>query len=143
MQRSRKKLLVLSCASLFGAIGLVSSISYHQAQKARAGFYVGDLVQVNHDIRDELSQTSDKSSSKKSDVLYALPKINLTSNDSYPILIDVNGDGLVDAVYSKPATDTLQYVLLNRGNGYEVAYSCYYSDDYDTSFTYRGTCANI
>ena len=48
-----------------------------------------------------------------------------------PVVTDINGDGLPDFIYSMTGTagDWGQYVLLNTGNGWEEATSCYYDGD--------------
>lgn len=123
-----------------------SLFSIYDTQNASAGFSSGDRIQVMENLMTELSETSSTSTTAVTDAEFALPWVRFTSSDNGdPVLIDMNGDGLTDVVYSKPAAETLQYVLLNTGDGFEVAYSCYYSDDYGTpyQYTYRGTCADL
>ncbi|MDP2691886.1 MAG: hypothetical protein Q8O95_05820 [bacterium] len=81
---------------------------------------------------------------------YALPKEEIFSftynGKTGPIIIDMNGDGLSDLVYSERGgqngLDVTQYVLLNTGEGFERVYSC--KENYNnTNFTYtrQGACA--
>lgn len=75
--------------------------------------------------------------------VYALPRIYLQTS-SQPTLsqtIDINADGLLDFVYSYYASSVLnQYVILNTGNGFDLAYVC--QDTLSGGVhTYKGDCA--
>jgi hypothetical protein len=74
---------------------------------------------------------------------YALPALT-THNNGQPLTIDVNADGLLDYVYSYyasgTAASTKQFVILNTGSGFNLAYIC----DYTLAsgvHTYKGDCA--
>jgi len=111
-----------------------------ESQPAKASYDTGDRVQAMQDFYGELSTTSNTSSTKDTDVPNALPKANFHSN-YMPMLIDMNGDGLTDMVYSRYiSAETYQYVLLNTGDGFEFAYTCLWKG---SPKTYRGTCANL
>lgn len=86
---------------------------------------------------------------------YALPRINMFYfPDNYaayaPLQLDINADGLLDFVYSKISTYTTndyvdQYVILNTGNGFNLAYVCKATGTSSGgvwSYTYKGDCAN-
>lgn len=83
---------------------------------------------------------------------YALPRLRIwesQGNNLVPIQMDLNADGLMDYVYSNvslvgssgdPFAD--QYVLLNNGVNFELAYICTYKyNSYYNTHTYKGDCA--
>ena len=110
------------------------------SQEAKAGYANGDRVQAMQDFHNELNTTENTSETKDTDVPNALPKANF-HNNSMPVLLDMNGDGLTDIVYSKYiSSETYQYVLLNTGDGFEFAYTCLWKG---SPKTYRGTCADL
>lgn len=93
---------------------------------------------------------------KASPVPYALPAINISQNNGQPIQMDMNGDGLLDIVYAGVGSAqgvgqiANQYVLLNTGSGFEIAYICQkdyryvpnrHPPEVDQIF-YRGHCAD-
>ena len=63
---------------------------------------------------------------------YALPKTQIhidhgSGNQESPVNMDINGDGLLDLVFSLTAgASTKQYVALNRGGKYELVYTCHH-----------------
>ena len=66
---------------------------------------------------------------RKADVPFALPSGNIFSepeaNRYGPVIIDMNGDGLSDLVYSFGDTDLYsQAVALNTGDGFNLVYYC-------------------
>jgi hypothetical protein len=73
-----------------------------------------------------------------------------------PVFTDINGDGLVDMLFSS-TTDTFiqsgsstissigmqQYIALNNGKHFELVYKCRYgSDSQGSSYKYYGDCAD-
>jgi len=78
---------------------------------------------------------------------YALPAINIHNNGN-PSQMDMNGDGLLDMVYSYyNGNHGNQYVLLNTGSGFEMVYSCRKTTDYGPysqikGVYYQGDCAD-
>jgi|SRR5690606_25999932 len=86
---------------------------------------------------------------------YALPRMNFwdqlgNSNSVMPRQTDLNGDGLMDYYYSQVSAIggsgdpyAYQYVLLNNGVNFELAYICRYNyNSYYNTHTYKGDCAN-
>ncbi|MDF2379334.1 MAG: hypothetical protein P1V18_03885 [Candidatus Gracilibacteria bacterium] len=81
-----------------------------------------------------------------------------TAYESLPVSIDINGDGLLDWVYSDVpsvfvqngadyftyAGGMIQYVILKRANGYELVYKCYQHviDTNANLYEYYGDCAD-
>lgn len=78
--------------------------------------------------------------------------------EDLPLSIDINGDGLLDLVYSKVDMSyrwhinegsvfhgVEQYIILRRANGFELAYKCRQKVDYEgysiKTSTYYGDCA--
>jgi hypothetical protein len=132
-------------------------------------------------------RNSTKSQSVRSTLYNVLPRIEISTEnqrgEESPIMTDINGDGLMDFVYShleqgiSPSCDPNidihnppanysaprpyeQYILINTGRGFQVAYSCAftpavrYFDTGNSNSTnncfeqtapnwYQGTCANI
>src|SRR5690606_10799021 len=70
-----------------------------------------------------------------------------------PVSIDINGDGLLDLVYSKPNLSyntgnnsyiwngVEQYIILRRADGFELAYKCR-QENQNNIFVYYGDCAD-
>lgn len=102
-----------------------------------------------------LTETSNIINPDLDDLEYALPAVNqfnYVNIGSYyyysPVHMDMNGDGLLDMVYSKVdyggyppvPTKSEQYVMLNTGSAFDLVYVCYY---YSTSNPkYQGDCAD-
>src|SRR5690606_35816647 len=80
--------------------------------------------------------------------IYALPRLPLyPPNSGLPLTIDINADGLIDFVYSYVLDGAdkreRQYVILNTGNGFELAYICDHQFTYSTNtHVFKGDCAN-
>jgi hypothetical protein len=92
---------------------------------------------------------------------FSLPEINLyqyINNTEMPVQMDVNGDGLFDFVYSSywenssppgsyPYAHLLrQYIMLNTGSNFQLAYVCKHVVEYWSSGQiryndYYGDCA--
>lgn len=91
-----------------------------------------------------LSQFPESSRILETVTPFALPAIPM-HNNGYPIQIDMNGDGLLDLVYSTVYTSgASQYVLLNNGQGFDAAYLCNKSfvATRTPQHVYRGHCAD-
>lgn len=126
-------------ASLSVVVSLILAVS--SASIANAGVASGDRVQPLQDILSEL-MASTSSTSFNVDAPFALPK-GFTASSEGPILLDMNGDGLTDIIQAgNNSFNGTHFVLLNTGDGFEVAYSCYI-DLYANPDTYQGTCANV
>lgn len=84
--------------------------------------------------------------SVQSPVPFALPNQNINISYNYgqgPTQMDINGDGLVDLVYSFVySLSTFQYVLLNNGQGFSKAYVCKVQKSTTLATTYQGDCAD-
>ena len=150
---------------IFTILGLslaisIFSFSEHADRLAQAQTLPNrKLTEPGFDIL-KMIQDSPSSESKRTSVQYALPQMELMS-DNMPLQIDMNGDGLMDMVYSDLLNASacrsniysyIQFVLLNNGRGFEVAYSCYYMPAYfrnpsincreaSAPDKYTGTCA--
>jgi hypothetical protein len=74
---------------------------------------------------------------------FSLPATTL-HNNGLPMQMDMNGDGLMDFIFSHIYTSgSSQYVLLNNGQGFDTAYICNRKYDTNTRLTtYRGHCAD-
>lgn len=133
-------LTVLVFSLFMTGIVVAQSTSSRRIQ-AGENLYVGGFSTLSSDPR--------VSSTPKQNVPFALPAINLFvdhSSGEGPILVDVNGDGLQDLVFSKLTGSILQFVLLNTGDGYEMAYGCYVNPAFGgggVTQEFRGDCADI
>jgi hypothetical protein len=134
----------------------------YYCERINGGNYKGDCASTAHSYTkpnanslgplDEVSSVSSVASSATPAefVPYGLPPVHLFSsgynNSLMPIVMDINGDGLSDLVYSQMPEYYLdryngkQYVLLNTGSGFEKAYYCRYSANGATQ--YSGDCAS-
>ncbi|MGE3340617.1 MAG: hypothetical protein AB7J46_01560 [Candidatus Altimarinota bacterium] len=114
------------------------------------------------DIYATINQYPKYQNIKNAAVPYGLPAITLntpSNNFAAPFQIDMNGDGLLDIVYSSigngsygAGTIGTQFVLINNGSGFEIGYSCkrdYKTTSYSSAGSqfldyiyYQGTCAD-
>jgi hypothetical protein len=108
--------------------------------------YLGQVLGPQFNLR---QYSSPSSLSLATYVPYALPQVNILSSiwtqygeTPSPVSVDYNGDGLSDLVYSKMGNmldaSVLQYVLLNKGESYELAYICIQAGP---GLEYNGDCS--
>jgi hypothetical protein len=128
-------------------IGVIINVAAFQFFPSTVNMVTAALsTKIIEPLDDPWAMTYKNPSSNKKQtaaVPFALPKVNLHNNND-PIQTDINGDGLTDIVLSTANTgNALQYVLLNNGTGYEIAYMCYFIRDNSTGIdTYKGDCAD-
>jgi len=149
----------LSVMTVFGLqYGVLNYFS--NPGKALAQSSGGVRVQPGEEFTAYYRNTLTPSSTRNEDAAYALPFENFFSyidNKRIPTLIDVNGDGLTDMIYSYVfvwgAFDSgqrsgTQWVVLNVGDGYELVYFCSIENQRNASnqivngsYEYKGNCA--
>ena len=140
-------------------LGVVSakgvSLLYPQIQKAVAAQSNGWVTNLPLENPYYFLTHLPKSNKKKSaSVPYAFPTDQFGMNSNLPIIQDVNGDGLPDIFLSWGRVDdtsgtiaesALQYVLINNGSGFTMAYGCVANNSSSNGVitnTYQGDCAD-
>jgi hypothetical protein len=144
--------------SLGVILSVVTAAILPQTIKAVTAQLSTTRVMPLQDMRAYINQSPKYEKLKTTPVSYALPAININQNNGQPIQTDMNGDGLSDIVYATTTNVSdaggllvgTQYVLLNTGSGFEIAYFCQkdfryvpnvYPYQVDQIF-YRGHCAD-
>lgn len=150
--------VVLSVATVFGVqygvLDYFENPDKASAQVAGVRVQPGDNFTTYYDLGLTPSQT------RNDDVPYAMPweaAYAYVQGQKVPTLIDMNGDGLTDMVFSDGAVSVMggagvvnfksgqQWVALNVGDGYELVYYCKITTDYNGGqygvYNYYGDCA--
>ncbi len=154
--------VILSVATVFGMqYGVLNYFA--QPDNAIAQSSGGIRVQPGDHFTSYYKDTLTASTTRNDDAAYALPFENFFAyidNRRVPTLIDVNGDGLTDMIYSfvyvagdwgntsYGERSGTQWVVLNVGDGYELVYFCNIENQKDGnnqkiygSYEYKGDCA--
>lgn len=151
--------VVLSVLTVFGVqYGLINYFASPDNAKAQSsgGVSVYPGMHITNNYADNLTSSTTRNDS----AAYTLPFENFFSfidNKRVPTLIDVNGDGLTDMIYSYVYVwgeesigqrDGTQWVVLNVGDGYELVYYCKVANQRNASnqiingaYEYWGDCA--
>jgi hypothetical protein len=144
MKSFLKNLSLISLGALISASILI--ILPQQIRAVTANLNPQAIVPLINE--NELFTQLPRSSQKiKHAIPFALPDLSIHTFMNYksaPLQMDINGDGLIDIVYSYSPHILIstQYVLLNNGNGFENGYLCKKSPDVLGFPSYQGDCAD-